>query len=450
MGRPISGSGDVFKQGAGNVTISNSNTYTGITTVSEGILTLASASGPAIPGNVAMGTGVRNGIFLVMGAVNQFSPTSAIKFDNGTARDAKFELRGFDQTVAGLDSDADDTLSIVQNQETGPPAAATLTINATTDHVFNGIIRTQSTGGLLNLVKDGPGTQELRNVAAVGYSFGDATINAGKLTFNFSGATGTLGGATTITVNAGGTLGLDGTWDMNRQVFGTGDVVKQGNGVVTASAFFNHTGNTTVTGGNFVLTGSLTGTAKVDVQNGGTLSGAGTIIPATAPTGSVNLLAGGKISPGQPTGFTTGILFTSFSGGSFDLSAGVTPSNSQSLLFELDSTFNSDTVSISGGALNIGAGVLAFDDFAFTPLGGFGLGTYTLFDGDTPILGSLDPVVANLTGSIGTLAGTLAFADQGKDLVLIVSVPEPGSAGCMLVGLGALLARRRRKSVAQG
>jgi fibronectin-binding autotransporter adhesin len=449
MNRTVSGDGSVFKQGTGNVTISNANFYTGPTTVSEGILTAASPSGLALPGNVIMGTGVQSGIFLVMGAENQFGATSVIKFDNGTARDAKVELRGFSQTIEGLESDADDTLSIVQNQETGTPVAATLTINATTDHIFHGIIRTQSTGGTLSLVKNGPGTQELRNVAAVGYSFDSATINAGKLTFNFSGATATMGATTAFTVATGAALGLDGDWDFNRPVAGSGDVVKQGTGVVSISSFLTHTGNTIVAGGTLALTGGLSGTARVDVQSGGTLSGTGSLILAAAPTGNINLLAGGKLAPGPATGFTPGTLITSFSGGgALDLSLAVTPANSQSLLFDLDSIFGSDAVSLTGGALKIGVDVLAFNDFVFNPLGGFGLGTYTLFDGDTAIVGSLDPVAANLTGSIGAFAGTLAFADGGKDLVLLVTIPEPGSAACLLAGLVGLLSRRRRVPLA--
>ena len=451
MNRPITGSGNVIKQGTGTVTLSGFNSHTGNTTVSQGTLTAATVGGTSLAGNVIMGTGAQNGIFLVMAAENQFAPTSVIKFDNGTARDAKVELRGFSQTVAGLESDADDTLSIVQNQETLTPAAATLTINAATDHVFNGIIRTQS-GGLLSLVKDGPGTQELRNVAGAGYTFGPATINAGKLVFNLNTLAGgvaghnVLGANVAITVNTGGALGLDGTWDMDRAVSGTGDVVKQGSGTVTVSSFLvNHTGNTTVAAGTLLVTGSLSGTAKVDVQSGATLGGIGTLVPAAAATGNINLLAGAKLSPGLANSFTGGTLFTTLGGGgSFDLSLAVAGANSKSLLFDLDSAFNSDKVMLNGGALKIGTGVLAFDDFAFTTLGGFDLGTYTLFDGDTPIVGSLDPVLANRTGSVGAFSGTLAFADNGNDLVLLVVIPEPGSAACLFGGLGVLFGFRRR------
>ncbi|MHA3770475.1 autotransporter-associated beta strand repeat-containing protein [Verrucomicrobiota bacterium sgz303538] len=450
MNRPISGSGTVLKQGTGTVTISGVNTNTGNVTVGEGTLLAAGTAGTSVlSGTVVMGTGAANSIFLAMGAENQFAPGTAIKFNNGPGKDAKLELRGFSQVIAGLDSDADDDHSIVQNQESGTPGPATLTINATTDHVFNGLIRTQA-GGALNLIKEGTGTQEIRNIAAQGSNFGDATINAGKLVFNLNtlpggaGGHNQLGGNVSITVNAGGTLGLDGTWDMNRPVTGAGDVVKQGTGAVTLSSFTTYTGKTNVVGGTLLVTGSISGTSEVNVQNGGTLGGTGTLTPAIGATGNINILEGGKLAPGLglESGFTVGSLFAALGGGGvFDISLAVTPSNSQSMRFEIDPFFGSDQVILTGGALKIGTGVLGFDDFAFTSLNGFDVGTYKLFDGDTAIVGTLN--AANLSGTLAPgLTGTLGFADNGKDLMLTV-VPEPGSATLLLASAGSLLGLRR-------
>lgn len=456
MNRPISGGGTVLKQGTGTVTISGVNSNTGNITVGEGTLTAAGTAGTSVlSGTAVIGTGAVDDVFLVMGAENQFAPGTAVKFNNGPGKDAKLELRGFSQVVAGLDSDEDDTLSIVQNQEAGTPVAATLTINATSDHVFNGLIRTQSTGGPLSLVKEGTGTQELRNVAAQGYNFGDATINAGKLVFNINtlagGAAGhnQLGANVNLTVNAGGTLGLDGTWDMNRSVSGAGDIVKQGAGVVTVSGSTSHTGKTNVAGGTLLLTGSISGTSELNVQNSGTLGGTGTLTPATGATGNINILLGGKLAPGlgPESGLTIGSLFAVLSGGGvFDISPAVTPLNSQSLRFELDPFFGNDQVVLAGGPLKIGTDVLGFDDFEFTSLAGFEEGTYKLFDGDTAIVGSLD--AANLTGILAPgFTGTLGFGDSGRDLLLTV-VPEPGSATLLLASVGSLLglSRFRRRS----
>ena len=96
---------------------------------------------------------------------------------------------------------------------------------------------------------------------------------------------------------------------------------------------------------------------------------------------------------------------------------------------------------LSSGGLNIGAGLLEFDDFIFTELGGFGMGDYVLFDTTTAITGSLG---TNVTGPVGTFTGTLQFAAGTNDIIVRV-VPEPTSAALMLGGLALIAGRRRRK-----
>ncbi len=259
----INGSGGLTKLGTNALTLSSTNSYAGTTLLSGGSLVAAAGGGAALPGNVTIGNGVQAGIFLIMGAANQFGPNSVITWNNGPS-DAKLELRGFNQTVAGIQSDADDTLSIIQNQETGTPGAATLTINNTADYIFNGLIRNQA-GGAVNLVKNGPGTQEIRNVPAQADNFGTLTINAGKFTINFSGANNSLGAGTSVSVGSGATLGLDGTWDMNRAISGQGTVLKQGTGDIIISGAQSYAA-LNANAGTTTLTTSLPGAA---ISNGG-------------------------------------------------------------------------------------------------------------------------------------------------------------------------------------
>jgi hypothetical protein len=94
-------------------------------------------------------------------------------------------------------------------------------------------------------------------------------------------------------------------------------------------------------------------------------------------------------------------------------------------------------VTVASGTLAIGSGLLNFDDFAFTNLGGLNQGTYTLFSAAT-LSGSLG---TSLSGSIsGGYTGTLQTS--GNTIQLVV-VPEP--AGIALAGIGVAAAALVRR-----
>lgn len=119
--------------------------------------------------------------------------------------------------------------------------------------------------------------------------------------------------------------------------------------------------------------------------------------------------------------------------GSLTLAAGA------KLSFELDTPLSSDMVLMPSGALTLGG--QQFSDFNFTPLGGFGPGSYTLIDAAS-VSGTLGG------GTSGTINGLQAkLAVQGNDLVLTV-VPEPETLALMCgfgVGMGCLARRWRTR-----
>lgn len=183
--------------------------------------------------------------------------------------------------------------------------------------------------------------------------------------------------------------------------------------------------------------GSATGSGNVSIH--GTLGGNGYII--NSGDNGVRINAGGMLAPGASDGVAGTLTITTGSAG-LDISRAVGATNSASLLFDLGSPDNSDQVVLAGTTqLKIGSGNLEWDDFVFNPLAGFSAGTYTLVSSAATISGSLG---SNLTGTIGGLDATLAFANNNQDLVLTV-VPEPGTFGVLAIGAMGLLARRRRK-----
>jgi autotransporter-associated beta strand protein len=202
----------------------------------------------------------------------------------------------------------------------------------------------------------------------------------------------------------------------------------------TLSGASTYTGATNVNGGELIVTGSISATSSVNVAAGATLSGNSLIVSS----GNITLAAGSFLEPGNGENGNVGTLFFG-TGGALDLSAAT--GNSGALKFDLAQPGASDAIALSFGAINLGTDTLGFSDFAFSALAGFGAGTYTLMDSTVSIIGTLDPM--NPGGSIGAFTGTLAYSDDGTDLVLTV-IPEPGTFG-LLLGAGTLLGFRRRR-----
>ena len=255
--------------------------------ITGGAIIAAGANGnKPIISNITLGNGT-NTVFLIAGdASQQFGAGTVLTFNNGL-KDAKFQLRGSNQTLAGIDSFVDSvtTLSIIQNDETGSPGftaapgLATLTIDTATNHSFTGLIRNQVGGGL-NLVKEGVGTQEIRNAFIQADAFTTATVNNGTLLFNFilnAGNTHVLPVGSGLVANGAGRLVFDGDSTINGPISGNGVVVKQGPGTVTfagANTFTN----------SFVLNDGILGIgnaqalgdpAAVITINGGNLRASG-------------------------------------------------------------------------------------------------------------------------------------------------------------------------------
>ncbi len=143
---------------------------------------------------------------------------------------------------------------------------------------------------------------------------------------------------------------------------------------------------------------------------------------------SVTVTSGGSLSPGA----APGALNVS---GSLSLLSGA------KMDYALDTPTDSDEVYMPSGPLVLSG--QQFADFNFTPLGGFGPGTYTLIDTNSVPIGSLS------TSNSGTIDGLPAnIAVQGDDVVLNV-VPEPSTLGLLGVGAIGLLGwgwRRRRNA----
>jgi autotransporter-associated beta strand protein len=401
---PLGGSAGLTKGGGAILTLSGGNTYSGTTLVQNGTLNAANASGVSLPGAVTLGNGSA-AVHLNMGASNQFASGSVLTMANG-AQNNKFQLRGTNQTIAGLSSAATNTLSIIQNDEIGTPGytsapgAAVLTIDAATDFSFYGITRTQN-GGTLSLVKEGAGTQELRNsVTAVGIAHnGTTTINNGKLLLNLAGVNN--GFNSDVTVNSAGTLGLAGDFNMGRLITGGGAVVKEGVGTVTMNGAVNntYTGLTTVTAGTLVA-----------ARSGGAVSIPGNVVIGDA-SGNDVLRLGATNAIATTSTITFNSAGTGGNGGKLELGgfnqtvAGISSTGGVSLIqnFEIGGSGN-PVLTVSNAVDQTFDGIIRNGGGGTVGLTKTGVGTLTILNSTT--------VAGNSYSGLTTVSqGTLQFGN---------------------------------------
>lgn len=432
----ITSFGNLRKLGSGTLTTTGDIT---LTSASDGLISIIGGTFRQTAGTITLGrTDFTAALFVGNGGTGTFESTG------GT-------LRATGTSTGG-------SLRVGQN------ATGTLTVNggslgfAGTQNGFN------AGGGLTGTINLQAGSLALNNLtvvsgtAAFNVSGGtlrpystDATIGSATPANNFSiRLTGT--GATISGVDFDPVTPVARSLDLYATLIDGGSAggVTLSGGTVNLRAVNTFTGSTAIAANTTVaLLGSaanssgfaVNGTLDVSGQTSGfafgsaqTVSGTGAIaLPATGPGVSL----AGFLAPGNSPGT---LAFTG--AGTFDLTQAI-DTESGRLLFELDAIGASDLVTVASGTLAIGSGLLEFSDFAFTPLAGFGQGTYTLFSA-AAITGSLG---SETTGSINGLASSLQVS--GNEIQLVV-VPEPAASALIALGIGLAGLILRRRVAAEG
>ncbi|WID97602.1 autotransporter domain-containing protein [Bosea vestrisii] len=356
----FSGLGGFTKAGAGILVLTGANTYTGVTTVSNGVLRA--------------------------GQAGAFSAGSTVTIMSG----ATLDLAGFDQTIGSLAGAGAVTLG-----------AGTLTAggnNAST--TFLGTI--SGTGGL---TKTGTGILTLSGTST--YS-GATTVSAGTLYINGSGA---MSAASDYTIAIGGLLNINDTLGTVTagSIAGAGQIRIEADSTLETGAT---NASTTFTGMIYdagsirkVGTGTLTLTQENTYSGGTTIAGGAISISKDSNLGSTSgalTLDGGVLQVTGTTlnGLTRNIILGS-NGGGFDIveagnsfivnqsltGAGSLSKTGAGTLVLKGASSYSGTTTVSEGTLRAGA-ANAFSSNS----------TFTVASGTT-----LD--LANLNQSIGSLAG---------------------------------------------
>ncbi|WP_024850362.1 autotransporter family protein [Hydrogenovibrio kuenenii] len=287
VNKVISGTGDFVKTGAGGLALNKANTYTGITTVTEGTLN--------VTGSIASTTvNVDTGGKLQVGG-SSIADAAALTL-SGTG---DLSLTG-SETIGSLASASGTSTVIIYSNKT-------LTTGDAADTTFAGVI---SDGGAFasdigNLAKTGTGTFTL--TGANTYT-GTTTVTEGTLN-----VTGSIA-STTVNVDTGGKLQVGGSSIADAAALtlnGTGQL--QITSSETIGSLASASGTSTVTlGANTLTTGDATDTTFAGVASGTgglTKTGTGTftLTGANTYTGGTTIMAGTlQIGSGGSIGSITG------------------------------------------------------------------------------------------------------------------------------------------------
>jgi autotransporter-associated beta strand protein len=266
---------------------------------------------------------------------------------------------------------------------------------------------------------------------------GTTTINGGFFTL---GANGSISGSTQITGSSSGTFRLNQNNDstLNNTITGAIALQKLGTGTTTLTGTNNYTGSTTISAGTLLV--NTTNTGSEMRVNGGTLGGGDTV--GTVLFNYFNS-GGGTLAPGATAG-ATGILNT----GNINLghSGGTLPDGSVTLAMQL----NGLMAGTGYDQVNT-VGTVTLDDtittlsltLGFTPTVG---DAFTIInnDGTDAITGSFIGLAEGATFTVDTTQFEISYlGGTGNDVVLTTVIPEPSSFALLTLGLLGLLVVQR-------
>jgi fibronectin-binding autotransporter adhesin len=313
----VNTSGGLIKNGAGILTLSGANTYTGGTTVNVGTLAL--------------------------GANNVLADAGAVTVDGGT-----FDINTRTETVGAVTLNG------------GSITGTTGVLTASSYNVQSGAA-SAILGGAASLSKTTAGTATLSGVNTFS---GPVNVNGGMLAFSASANLGNASATNTLNFN-GGALSYTGAGALD---LGATRVVTLGSGggtldVATATAALTLSGGVDPTStGNLVKTGPgtliLSGATNL---NGGTTTVSGGLLRAasgTSGTSAINVGPGAVLHNVTPTASTLVLPST----GSLTLTAGATLATASNLGFGLNGSTAAGITLSSGGTLAInGSGKVFLD-----------------------------------------------------------------------------------------
>lgn len=400
------GSTDLVKEGAGTLIVTKDQTYHGATNINGGTLQLGDGGSEVKLENT---TGIHaNGTDSTL-ALNFGSNVTFDKMIDGsgnlTQQGAGTTTLTTNTAFTGATTITAGTLQLGNGGETGDIA------NSSAIHNNSSLTINRSNAENLTQVIDGTGA-----VAQIGR--GTTTLSGVN---TYQGGTfienGTLVGTTQSfgsgAINNMSALVLDQNTDgvFSNGLEGSGALTKTGTGtVVIEQDDSDFIGNTTVAAGTLAVDGSLAKSA-IAVNNGGTLSGTGTV-------GATTVTEGGTLSPaGSAVGTLSVAGNLAMGQGSILAANGAEQATGNTVTVDGLSyqQMTSDLVKVSGAA-TLSGGTVAFN-VEGAPALKYGQ-IYTLVSATQKVSGKYDALVTNLQNNYTYISPTLVYTDNDVNLAL--------------------------------
>jgi fibronectin-binding autotransporter adhesin len=386
----IDGAGTLVKTGAGNVSLTQANTYAGGTQVQGGNLTLMATGGLGAGAVKVSGAGSLLD-FLAVGATPVTAQSLTIHNENRGSTYFRGTSSAADATL--FNSDGGSTV-FLHDASAG---------NANLVNLADGVIWfvDQSSAEQAHIINNADGLIEF---------FGSSTADLATLQNNAGGTVdisalgstgigmGSLSGAGAV-VLGNKTLTLGGL-DQNDTIAGVisdgrlagGGLTKIGSGVLRLEGINTYTGATTVNAGSLLVAGSIASSSMLNIASGSLLGGSGTV-------GNTNIAASGSLMPGDVSAALT-------INGNLTMAAG-----SHYQVFADPTSANSSRANVTGTATLAGGTVMHVG-----PDGSYQAGIgYTILTANQGVIGTFEQVQS----TYAYLTPSLAYSTNAVTMELV-------------------------------
>ena len=431
VGLVLAGSGGLIKRGPGALVLTGANTYTGTTTVSNGVVTYSGSGASSGAGTLVVGGANGSGVFN-MNSSGTVSFTTGTPTIGGNGGSTDTGVGALNQTSGTLNLAASGAY-LTLGDSGSSSAYGSLNLSGGTLTITSGGGMRIGSGGLGSFVQSG-GTFSCGRYFVVGGNYGTSSADTGVATL--TGGSATVNSSYYVII--GNLSGSKGVLNLGTEAGGNATLTSASGTGLYVGQVSGATGTLNLDSGTVVISGpilSASGAANTLNLNGGTIqAGANNLTLINTTITNVNVYNGGvTINDSTDTNTISASLINAAgngiypSGGSFAISSGGGSGYIGAPLVTVSGGSGSGALAIatvSGGVVTgvtmtcPGKNYVAGDNLSFAFAGG---GATTAASTFTHTLASGD-IAANATGGLtkngaGQLTLSAASTYSGSTLV---------------------------------